>query len=604
MAGGRDIRAGGAFVELFAKDERLRDTLRRAQRRVQAWGQRVSAIGAGIAAGGAALAAPLAASTVIFARYGDQLNKAAIRTGFSVEALSRLGFAAEQTGASFDAMAGAVLRANRRIGRIAGGLGSGQQLAAVEALGLSADALARMTPEQRLYAVADAMAAFEDQTVAAGLAQRIFGTQVDAILPLLLGGAGGMRALTDEAERLGLTVSAASAQLAADLTDAQNRARRVFLDLAFTVGESLAPAVIRAADAVTEAVRVSAAWVDQNRHVVVAVSSVAAALVGVGGALLGVGVGIQVAGFALGGLATIAGVAGTALAFLASPVGLVAVGVAGLVAALVKLTPVGAMVAASMASVAGAVSEVGGGVRTTVAAIVAALSAGNIELAGQVAANGLRLAWVTALAGLQTAWSDTMLAVEVTALHVAEAIGDAFRAAANVAIDAMIGLVRALDNPLIRQLIKELTGLSGTAVATIAAGAISQLEGQKATNQARTARPTDVRSAFEGVDGVTDEAQGAVDAARRALDLSIAQAEREAATKDEERRRAVDQAAAGGEDAAKRTAVAGTFGGALAARILGGASAAGERTAVATERTAAGVEQMQRDMARTAPVFG
>ena len=200
------VPAGRAFVELFADDSRLVRGLRRAQRKLRAFGTAVRGIALKMAGLGAAITPPLAAASKVFASAGDDLDKMAKRTGVSVEALSELGFAAEQSEADLNALANAVLRMNRRIGRIRAGQGTTTQVEAMEALGLSAEALSKLSPEQTLNAIADAMAAMEDPTQAAGLAQRAFGTEVDKVLPPLLQGADGMDKLRGQARKLGLTI--------------------------------------------------------------------------------------------------------------------------------------------------------------------------------------------------------------------------------------------------------------------------------------------------------------------------------------------------------------------------------------------------------------
>ena len=61
MAGSSDaIRAGRAFVELFADDSKLVRRLRRAEKRLKGFGNRIRNMGLKIAGLGAAMLAPLA----------------------------------------------------------------------------------------------------------------------------------------------------------------------------------------------------------------------------------------------------------------------------------------------------------------------------------------------------------------------------------------------------------------------------------------------------------------------------------------------------------------------------------------------------------------
>ncbi|MCI0684476.1 MAG: hypothetical protein L0Y71_20380, partial [Gemmataceae bacterium] len=73
MAGKGDIRAGGAFVELFTKNGPLVKGLAAGKATLQSWGRSVATVGAGITAIGAGIIAPLAAAVNHFAAAGSEL---------------------------------------------------------------------------------------------------------------------------------------------------------------------------------------------------------------------------------------------------------------------------------------------------------------------------------------------------------------------------------------------------------------------------------------------------------------------------------------------------------------------------------------------------
>ncbi|MBM4369837.1 MAG: hypothetical protein FJ102_26745, partial [Deltaproteobacteria bacterium] len=97
MADTRGIRAGRAFVELGVSDK-LSAGLRRAQKRLEAFGQGLRAVGVRMAGIGAAAVGSLLGAARHFATVGDDLEEMSQRTGVSVEALSELGYAAEIAG--------------------------------------------------------------------------------------------------------------------------------------------------------------------------------------------------------------------------------------------------------------------------------------------------------------------------------------------------------------------------------------------------------------------------------------------------------------------------------------------------------------------------
>ena len=109
------IRAGRAFVELFADDAQLRKGLKGAADRLRAFGGVVRNIGLAFTAMGAGITAPLVAAAKGWAKAGDELYDMAQRTGLSVEQLSALSYAAAHTGADMGGVEVAVRRMQKSI---------------------------------------------------------------------------------------------------------------------------------------------------------------------------------------------------------------------------------------------------------------------------------------------------------------------------------------------------------------------------------------------------------------------------------------------------------------------------------------------------------
>ena len=406
----RSIRAGRAAVELYADDSRLIRGLRQAERRIRQFGQRVAAIGRQFAAVGAAGSAAFAGAAVQFARYGDELDKLSTRTGISVEALSELGFAAERTGTSLDGVGNAVQRMNRRLGRITAGQGSGQQVSALEQLGLDAQRLEQLDPEGRLLALADAVAKYGDQAEAAGLAQRAFGTQVDEILPLLLQGRDGIKALTDQARDLGRTVSGDDADAAARLSDAFGTLAGTLKDTVFEIGAAVSGGLTGAIEAINRIAVAVNQWVEENRDLVRQIALITAAVAGVGGALLVFSATVSVVSFAISGVATTVGVAvaatkafGVALAAVASPAGVAITAIAAAGGAILAYTGAAGDAVKWLGDRFGALVA---DVDTALTGIQAALTSGDLETASEILWLGLKTVWANGVNALKTLWID------------------------------------------------------------------------------------------------------------------------------------------------------------------------------------------------------
>jgi hypothetical protein len=101
--------------------------------------------------------------------------------------------------------ANGVLRLQRNIGNAISGTGTfGKTLGE---LGVDLQHLAALNPEQQLIEIADAISRVKDPAQQAALAQRAFGGAARDMLPLLKGGAEGMRLFREEGEKFGVTLS-------------------------------------------------------------------------------------------------------------------------------------------------------------------------------------------------------------------------------------------------------------------------------------------------------------------------------------------------------------------------------------------------------------
>jgi cob(I)alamin adenosyltransferase len=404
------IRAGQAFVELYADDSKLVRGLKRAERRLKAFGARIRNVGLKVAAVGAAMLAPIVAATRTFASMGDDIAKMARRTGFAVEALSELRFAASQTGTDMKALESSLRRMQRSIYDAGRGLSTATD--ALQDLGLRFEDLDGLTPEQQFRLLADRIGALDDPTTRAAIAMSLFGRSGTALLPMFAQGAAGIEALQAKARELGLTMSAEDAAAAEQLTDALDALWKSVKMGVFRIGAALAPTFQTLAEVITGAIAKASDWIDQNRPLVAMGLQVAAAVVAAGAALIALGVAVQVAAFALGGLVTLASAAGTAigvittvLGALLSPIGLVAAAVVGLGITIANTTGATGKVIDWLGEKFDALAEwtgaVFGGVRD-------ALAAGDITAAARVLWAGLKVAWNKGTMPLKTAWANVM----------------------------------------------------------------------------------------------------------------------------------------------------------------------------------------------------
>lgn len=466
MAGAGAVRAGRAFVELFAEDARLYRSLDAAKARLLAFGSLAAKVGLASGAGATAVLAPM---TRLFATAGGraaEIDQLAKRFGATTEEVSALAYAFERYGVGLDEFKGILDGVATRLSDAAS---QGDDFLA-EA-NLQAQALIRLPLPEALDRIIDGLRQVtleEDKITYAGAWG--LGNMLDLVRKGSAGladlkregGAAGALVTADEAARsravmqeytatwqaLRAAIQAAGLVLlpaAEDVTSFGRGARAVVADVRRWVAASgdLFPTVARvaagaaAAGLALTALGVVARTAGVGLGVLVSGGKVAAgvalAAAGAVGSLLSAGVALVrwLAAVRVGALlaAAAAGIAAGAKLVWAGAVALVTGSLAGLkVAVLAALTPYGLLAVAAAALTALFITQTGVGERLGVAmrgvlsdlaaswqslketattawgGIVAALQTGDLEAAGQVAVAALKVAWAEGMNFLTRQW--------------------------------------------------------------------------------------------------------------------------------------------------------------------------------------------------------
>jgi len=446
MPSAQAIRAGAAYVELYTKDSRLVRGLARASKRLQAFGASVRAMGLKAAAAGTAMLAPMLGAAKVFASTGDQLDKMRARTGFSAEALSELGFAAEQGGASIDQLDRSLAAMARFSVMVERGLKTSTDL--LDMLGVSVEQFKQANPEERFKLLAEAISQVEDPSLRAGIALNVFGRSGRELLPMLEGGRASIEALQEEARRLGITMTDEDATSAAALTDAMNRLKRQLQAIVVQIGAALAPMLtemqMRIAPLITSVIN----WIKENKTLIITVFKIAAAVVAAGVALIILGGVISGFGAALGAIVTVIGAVGTAIAILGkiiavmlSPIGLVILAVVALGAFLLHVTGIGAK---ALAWLGERFETLKGDAVSAWQGISDALAAGDIGLAAKILWLTLKMEWkrgIHFLNGLWIKFKEFFLSIATNAVFGAAKILNDGWAAIEVAWTETVGFL-------------------------------------------------------------------------------------------------------------------------------------------------------------------
>lgn len=199
---------------------------------------------AGIGLSATAAAAAIGATVKVAADYGDQLDNMAQRTGVAVEELARLQYAAKLSDTSTEALGKGIGNLSKlMVGAAYGGAESSKLFERFDISLRNADGTMRSTTEV-LYDLSDIFTAMPDGPEKTALAMEVFGKKMGAeLIPLLNQGSDGLRAMGDEAERLGLVLNAEQTKAAADFNDNLDRLAMLSKSVAVNLGNLLIPSL-------------------------------------------------------------------------------------------------------------------------------------------------------------------------------------------------------------------------------------------------------------------------------------------------------------------------------------------------------------------------
>ena len=395
MAGGA-IRAGRAFVEIFADNTRLIRGLRTAQRRLRNFGGSVRSMGAQLLGIGGIAAAPLAAAVNAASELEETMNKFNVVFGANAAAVKSWG----------DDFAGQVGRSKAQIADF---LASTQDL--FVPLGFDPKQATEMS--KSVTGLAIDLASFNekisDQQALDDLQAALTGSgEVMKKYGVVLNEAGVKQELLNMGIDPKRATNAQKAQaryniILAGTTAAQGDAIRSagsfanqmkaahgqVVDLAAAIGGVLLPVVTPLVAWFVQFAATAGRWIAQNKGVVMVVFGVVSALLALGATLLATGIAV--------------GVMAAAVGFLANPVTLLIAAVVAAGAALVHFTDAGGAALEWLKERFAGLLAV---VKPVIDGIQNALAAGNLGLAAQIAFGGIEAAFLAGTMTLRGHWHD------------------------------------------------------------------------------------------------------------------------------------------------------------------------------------------------------
>lgn len=450
------IKAGGAYVRIFGEDGPLRRTLASVRRRLNNFSASTARIGGTLTAAAGSAIVPMIAATKAFASTGDALQKMSARTGFSVESLSELSFAADQSGTSL----GTVEAGARRMARVVSDAGRGMASArdALAGIGLSAKQLEGIAPEKQFEMIAEGLSRIPDASKRAALAQELLGRSGTQLLPMFANGAAGIEEMKNRARELGLTISTFDADQAARLTDAFDVAGKTIKRATVAIGAAFAPIAITIAESIGRILSRLSGWINQNRELVTTAALAAVAVGLVGTAILGVSIAAKVAAVAVGLLSAVWGVIGATIAAVATPIGGVMLAVVALGALFEHQT---GLISQAVGSIVERFRDLAKDAAAAFGGIKDAIAAGDINAAWQIVVAGLKVTWSAGVDavkgvwnglvnGIAAKWLDGTATMKAGWAVFSSFIEEKFRAS----MSYVLGLLKAAQNTIARKLIE------------------------------------------------------------------------------------------------------------------------------------------------------
>jgi len=399
------IKAGKAYVELSIRSS-VEKGLKAAEKQLKSFGSAISSVGIKLAAVGAAGVTAAVGLVTKFAAFGDSIDKASKRTGIAVGSMSELAFAAEQSGASMETLEAGVRNMQRQLNDAA--TGSQTAVDAFAELGLAAQDLIGLAPEDQFLAVAEAVSRIEDPSTRAATAMQVLGKSGTQLLPMFEGGAGGIQKLMKELRDLGGSATPEAVAASAKFTDTLNTLWKSLRGVVMVIATELLPILTPMIESAAQWIVVAGKWLNENKGLVASIFKLFGAITALGVGLIAIGTIISTLGSSLGALAGVLALGakaftliGTVIATLFSPIGLLISAIIGIGAAIAYTTDYGTKALEFLGDIFAGLKDTA---VKTFKGIGDALASGNIAAAAKILWLALKLEWQKGLDTLDKLW--------------------------------------------------------------------------------------------------------------------------------------------------------------------------------------------------------
>jgi len=232
-------------------------------------------VGTMAAGAGLAIVGAMAAAVKQTADYGDKLWELHLKTGVSVETLSGLKLAAEESGTSIDGLATGFKKLG--MGMDDAQKGTGKAGDAFRALKIdikdSQGGLRDM--DDVMLDVADRFSKMEDGAGKVALAIDLFGRSGMELIPFLNEGRDGLEKLTAKAKELGLVIDEETAAAGDKFNDTLTELKGAVQGVTMELGKALMPLFTAVAEKLVDVVAGVRKWLEQNPWLIESVKELA-----------------------------------------------------------------------------------------------------------------------------------------------------------------------------------------------------------------------------------------------------------------------------------------------------------------------------------------
>ena len=276
----KDVKAGGAYVEIGAKYEKAKKAFAAIEKSLQKVGKQMAKVGAKIAGVGTAISGSMLLVAKSFAAFGDSIEKTSARLGIGTQALSEYHHVAKMSGVQTSNLDMAWQRMTRRVSEAAQGTGEAKN--AINELGLSAKHLNQLSLDKQFEMIASAIHGVTNQADRVRLSMRFFDSEGVKVVQMINLGVDGMKAYRRQARELGVTLDEDATESAVRFANSMRLISSALLGVKNSIAMVVLPSIQDMTLRITGILVQLRKWIEVNPQVIHGLFRIGKVLLAVG----------------------------------------------------------------------------------------------------------------------------------------------------------------------------------------------------------------------------------------------------------------------------------------------------------------------------------